>query len=110
MILGIEIGGTKLQLGVGDGTDRQLVDLRRCEVERRVGANGILHQIKTVAPELIKTHDVTEIGIGFGGPVDPEKLRVIKSHQVNGWDGLPLGHWCEQLLGMTPTIGTTGKM
>jgi len=42
MFLAIEIGGTKLQFGVGDGQSGRLVALERAAVEPANGANGIL--------------------------------------------------------------------
>jgi glucokinase len=30
---------------------------------------------------------------------------VIKSHQVEGWDGFPLCDWCQQKLGVSATLG-----
>jgi glucokinase len=48
---------------------------------------------------------VQRIGIGFGGPVDGEHGRVIKSHQVAGWDDVPLGAWCEKKLGVPAVLG-----
>ena len=42
MFLGIEIGGTKLQLGVGDGGSGQLTALERVDVVPERGAAGIL--------------------------------------------------------------------
>ena len=49
MFLGIEIGGTKLQLGVGDGDSAELVELVRADVQPEDGAAGILQQIKQLA-------------------------------------------------------------
>ena len=107
MILGIEIGGTKLQLGIapGDSTSGILVTLERATIDRTSGAEGILQQIKEMAPSLIAIHRVRQIGVGFGGPVDLERNRVITSHQVEGWDDFPLGDWCLRELGVPATIG-----
>jgi glucokinase len=99
LFLGIEIGGTKLQLGVGRGDGSPLVEVRRCDVLVRDGAAGVRRQIEAVAPELIAKHAVQAIGIGFGGPVDAAAGRTIKSHQVDGWDDFPLGQWCRDVLG-----------
>ena len=48
MLLGIEIGGTKLQLGVGPGDGSPPVALDRFDVEPTRGAGGILGQIQSV--------------------------------------------------------------
>jgi len=96
MFLGIEIGGTKLQLGVGPGDSAQLVAFERVEVERAQGAAGIRHQLQRLAAPLVERYGVRAIGIGFGGPVDAESGRVIKSHQVDGWDDFPLVGWCRE--------------
>jgi len=42
MYLGIEIGGSKLQLGVGDGGGGELTAVVRLDVNARRGAAGIL--------------------------------------------------------------------
>jgi len=94
MYLGIEIGGTKLQLGVGPGDGKPLVALRRLGVERSDGAEGIRRQIEHNGRSMIDEYEVTAIGIGFGGPVDARSGRTVKSHQVDGWDDFPLADWC----------------
>ncbi len=101
--LGIEIGGTKLQLGIGAGDGSDFVAFERRDIDIANGAAGILTQIEEAGCKLIAAHPVQRIGIGFGGPVDSGLGRVIKSHQVAGWDDVPLGAWCEEKLG-APTI------
>ena len=105
MFLGIEIGGTKLQLGVGQGDGSPLVDQVRREVDPLKGAAGILRQIERDGPELIRRHKVERIGIGFGGPVDAATGTTTRSHQIDGWDNVALVAWSEQLLERPTKIG-----
>ena len=104
-ILGIEIGGTKLQLGVTDTAAGQLVHIERLAICRADGARGVLDQIARAAPPLIARHRVRSIGIGFGGPVDGAGRRAITSHQVAGWDDFPLADWCQSELGCAAIVG-----
>ena len=66
MYLGIEIGGTKLQLGVGSGKGGPLETLERCDVNSTGGADGICQQIAKIGKRLIDKHDIRRVGIGFG--------------------------------------------
>jgi glucokinase len=109
MYLGIEIGGTKLQLGLGAG-DGVLRGLRREAVDLAAGPDGIRKQIVRAFPELltqsgIERGAITRIGIGFGGPVDDGTQRIIKSHQIEGWDDFPLADWLAELLGVPAVLG-----
>ncbi len=89
-LLGIEIGGTKLQLGLdrGDGTITRLI---RRDVDPSKNADGIRLQILD-AFRFLDT-EVSAVGIGFGGPVDTDRGEVVKSHQIDGWDSFPLVEW-----------------
>jgi glucokinase len=96
-VLGIEIGGTKLQLGIGPGQG-SLIALERLPVDPSRGAPGILDQIQTTLPILLNRvnlsrHQIQAIGIGFGGPVDASRGRTQTSYQVGGWDDFPLASW-----------------
>ena len=104
MFLGIEIGGTKLQLGVGAGDGSPLVELCRADIHPEDGAGGILRQIEKVGGELIERHRPAAIGIGFGGPVDAEDGRTITSHQVEGWRDFALAAWCRDIFGLPAAI------
>jgi glucokinase len=103
MILGIEIGGTKLQLGVGTGDGPPLAALERLDVRPERGAEGIRRQIEEAARPLIERYGVTAIGIGFGGPVDSLRGRTIVSNQIEGWRDFPIVAWSEATLGL-PTV------
>lgn len=105
MFLGIEIGGTKLQLGVGRGDGSPFVAARRCEIRIEEGAAGILQQIAAVAPELLDQYPIERIGVGFGGPVDTATGRVRTSHQVAGWDSMPLVDWCQTRFARPTVLG-----
>jgi glucokinase len=103
MLLGIEIGGTKLQLGVGPG-DGTLVALERFDVQPKLGAAGILDQIERGAQPLIARHDVTAIGFGFGGPVNRATGCVVKSHHIDGWEDFGVVEWCSKTLSLPATL------
>jgi glucokinase len=112
--LGIEIGGTKLQLGLGAG-DGKLRRLKRLDVEPAAGGAGIRQQIESALPTLLSevkltTADLAGIGVGFGGPVDDAKRRVITSHQVEGWEDFPLAAWLQERSGLPVALGNDSDL
>ena len=107
--LGIEIGGTKLQLGLGTG-DATLAALWRGTVDPARGGDGIREQLAAAVPALLANAAVERtqlagVGIGFGGPVDDATRNVLKSHQIAGWDNFPLAAWVEALLDLPAVLG-----
>src|SRR5262249_5258301 len=107
--LGIEIGGTKLQLGVGPD-DGRLLGLWRGAVDVAAGPEGIRRQITAAVPELLELSGVARsqlrgVGVGFGGPVDDAPWTVIKSHQIDGWDNFPLADWVADAVGLPAVLG-----
>lgn len=100
--LGIEIGGTKLQLVTGDG-QAAIGDRFRFAVSRTRGADGIKDDIRSTLDQ-INIREVTAIGIGFGGPVDHATGRVITSYQVKGWSDFLIRDWLQDLTGIPTWI------
>lgn len=97
--IGIEIGGTKLQLVAGDAGGR-IIDRHRLQVDQARGGAGIREQIAQALPGLIASHRPAAIGVGFGGPVDHETGRIAKSHQIEGWSEFELGEWLREQTGL----------
>lgn len=93
--IGIEIGGTKLQLVAGDAAGR-ITDRRRLIVDPARSGGGIRDQIAQTLPHLLASYLPAAIGVGFGGPVDHETGRIAKSHQIEGWSEFELGEWLHE--------------
>lgn len=103
VFLGIEIGGTKLQVVVGDDSARILRRFR-FNVAPSLGAAGIREQLETTLTELRQSHLIQAAGIGFGGPVDWRNRQICCSHQIEGWSEFELGPWVQNLLGGVPVL------
>ena len=101
--LGIEIGGTKLQLVVGDA-DARITARRRFTVDKARGGAGIRGQIAGALSELMALADPAAIGVGFGGPVDSATGQICCSHQIEGWSEFPLGEWLRGLTGLPVAV------
>jgi glucokinase len=99
--IGIEIGGTKTQAGVGFPESGLLPGgvIRRM-VNRENGAGGILHELTSMVDELLRLKgipisEICKIGIGFGGPLDSVRGVALQSFQIDGWTNFPLKEWAE---------------
>ena len=96
MLLGIEIGGTKLQIVAGDASG--VISRRwRFNVTPREGGEGIRKQIQASIGEILQAANPEAIGIGFGGPVDRATGRICCSHQIEGWSDFDLTGWLGSL-------------
>lgn len=94
-IVSIEIGGTKLQVALGTA-DGGILERRRGAVDRAGGAQGILDWTSAQAQHFFDRGDIAALGIGFGGPVESKTGRALVSHQIEGWDNLPIKHWFQK--------------
>ncbi len=102
--LGIEIGGTKLQLAVGRGEGEPCRAFWRGAIDASQRAPRIHQQILAGVDELLSQARLTRdqiagVGIGFGGPVDTARGLVVTSNQVDGWGNFPLVKWIATNLG-----------
>lgn len=98
LYLGVEIGGTKQQIAVGDARGELLHTVTERVVLRR-GAADILDWLEGKLKEVLESPrfggGVKAVGVGFGGPLETANGRVIKSLQVPGWDDFQIKTWVE---------------
>jgi glucokinase len=108
-LIGIEIGGTKLQIVVGDGSG-EILQRHRFTVDKSGGAPAIRAQLESVLPGLVQQTDPAAIGTGFGGPVDWRTGRIARSHQIEGWSDFDLAGWLQSLTGRRVWIDNDGNV
>lgn len=99
-LLGMEIGGTKLQIVSGD-SQGHIIERWRCQVDPSKGGQGIREQIAVVLGKALQnTAKPQGMGIGFGGPVNWQTGMIECSHQIEGWSGFDLAGWVRQITGI----------
>ncbi|MBM3846274.1 MAG: ROK family protein [Verrucomicrobia bacterium] len=102
-VLGIEIGGTKLQIVAGSELGI-IQDRVRFNVDREKGGEGIRAQIASVLASLAVKHQARAVGVGFGGPIDRGTGAVACSHQIHGWSGFGIRSWLQGLCGLPVSV------
>jgi glucokinase len=94
--IGIEIGGTKLQLAFAN-TLLKIEKLLSFEVNRSNGASDIQQQIEEGIRQIKSNKKLNAIGVGFGGPVNYKTGMINVSHQITGWENFNLREWLQQI-------------
>src|SRR3954469_10877951 len=80
-LLGIEIGGTKLQIVAGDNSGT-ITRRWRATVRPDAGAEGVRRQVLEGLDQMRRAEKPAAIGVGFGGPIDWRTGRIARSYQV----------------------------
>lgn len=101
--LGIEIGGTKLQVAAVDETGT--VHTREtASVDSNAGAESIRERLIGLIEKVRQRVDAVAVGVGFGGPVDREAGTIARSFHVGGWDGFALAAWVQSVVPGLPVF------
>lgn len=107
-ILGVEIGGSKLQLAIST-RNGEILDTHQGSVDVNAGAPGIREWLENNIPVMFTRAnnmrgDLVALGCGFGGPIDTAKGKVLKSVQIRGWNGFPIKTWFEEKFNLPAVI------
>jgi glucokinase len=88
MIAGIDIGGTKIAVGVVDHAGRVLAR-EECPTAVSLGFVAAMHRTSELLRECVRRANVELHGIGIGspGPVDPKTGRLGDVNNLPGWEG-----------------------
>lgn len=104
-VLGIDIGGTKIRMGV-------------------VSADGQVHADWTIPTEiplysyleehvkqaLQKHPTIVAIGIGTRGMVEPGTGKIVFEMQLEGWEGTPVKEWLEAATGLPVEVNNDANV
>jgi glucokinase len=111
-LLGIDIGGTKCAIIIGNNTpDGQIsiISKRIFPTETAKGFKHTLHNIYThIDAEFVKTglapKDIAAVGISCGGPLDSKKGIVMSPPNLPGWDDIPIVELFEKKYGVQTAL------
>lgn len=105
MRLALEIGGTKLQAALGTA-DGRIAQTLRADSPADAGADAVRRRVADLVLQIRSLADepLEQVGVGFGGPVDAGTGRVIRSHQVTGWDDFDLAAWARDAAGLPAVV------
>ena len=92
-ILGIDIGGTKLAVGVATPDGRLLSDMRRPS-DAADGPDAMIERVLDMSRAAVNDagltlDEVDAIGIGCGGPLDPWSGVILNALNNPGWVNVP---------------------
>jgi glucokinase len=94
VVLGLDIGGTKLAAGVVDGEGRVLSFALESTLAEQ-GPERVLERLfelgrRTVAESGLLSGELRAVGIGAGGPLDAERGVLVAPPHLPGWRDVPV--------------------
>ncbi len=93
-IVGIDIGGTKIAVSIGNGSGSILTRaVFSSEQGKKVkqSIEQIQDTLETLLAEYkIKKQDIFGVGVGVPGAINPKSQVILKSPNLPSWEGIPL--------------------
>jgi glucokinase len=103
-LLGIDVGGTKAALCVGEPGGELRAKLRRPTEPSGDPVQDVARLAddarRVVAEAGLSLSDVQAVGVSLPGPLDPEGLRVVRPPNLPGWDDVPARRLFAEALGV----------
>lgn len=108
-LLGIDIGGTKRVVVVGDHTGRPLAQVRRPMEHRgdwREDLAPLIEDARALleAPEAKGSGPLTAVGASVPGPADPVRGILINPPNLPSWQDVPIGAALREAFGVEVRI------
>jgi glucokinase len=97
VVAGIDIGGTKIAIGLEDLVGNQIL-FEKIATDVQIGPDRIIENVvKRLKQMLVESGSNLEaIGLGCPGPIDIEKGLVLSPTNLPAWDKFPLVELIEQ--------------
>lgn len=106
VIIGIDIGGTKIAVATADMNGRILAEMRM-PTEAEKGPRHTIPRMIALVHQMLRERSVGSpiaIGVGCGGPLDPETGVVLTPPNLPGWDAIPLKQMLEDEFGLSAYV------
>lgn len=114
LVLGIDVGGTNIKAVAVDGRGQVLAVMKRSTLARR-GRDALIERLILTSKDTAKKAgagmvDVTGVGVGFAGPLDPIKGVVFDPPNLPGWSNVPLRDILEQRLNLPVSLDNDANL
>jgi len=105
MLLGLDIGGTKCAVSVGEvyEGDIKIVAKKRFDTPHGLPREEIIARLCDMVAELFDP-SVEAIGVSCGGPLDSEVGLILSPPNLPGWDGIPITKALSERFGVPAAI------
>jgi glucokinase len=108
VVVGIDLGGTKILAAVVDGEGRILGQAKR-KTKAETGVEGVVTRIVETLDEAVMSakltrKDIRAIGIGAPGPVDNQTGVIATAPNLPGWSNVPLGELMQAQAGIPAAV------
>ncbi|WP_437583335.1 ROK family protein [Paramicrobacterium sp. CJ85] len=110
--IGIDVGGTKIAMGVVD-TNGAVSLFRRHPTPPRAGSKRLLDAIADHALQLASESaaDISQLGIGIGGTIRPDDGKVLSATDILGdWVGTAVKAELERRTGLSVSVDNDVKV
>ena len=102
LTIGIDVGGTKVLVGVVDEAGRVLTTARKDTP--RQGGSALTQTIADVARELLQQHSVASVGVSAAGFVSSDRKTMLATPNIADWNGVDLDNQLTKLIGLPVVI------
>ncbi|MEP7036904.1 MAG: ROK family protein, partial [Acidobacteriota bacterium] len=91
VIAGIDIGGTKIAVALGDLKGEKIA-IRRLPTQVEIGASAIIETVFQAMKEMLEENraKLVAVGIGCPSPLDVEKGLVMSPSNLRDWNNFPI--------------------
>ena len=89
LLCGIDIGGTKIAIGLGD-REGNILAQDRILVDPDKSAQELLAEVSLRLGELASGRSFSGVGVGVPGPLDAEAGLILNAVNLPGWADLPI--------------------
>lgn len=104
LVLGVDIGGSKIAIGVVDPAGRVLRRWRR--PTPYTGGAAVMAEVIDMACTAMNSYPLIAVGVGAPGVVDTRSGRILSATDIlPGWTGTEVGGLLREATGLPVTVG-----
>lgn len=111
-VIGVDLGGTQLR-AVRIDPDGNILAFTRTDTAADDGPDAVIAQIQSLIADVIGSTNrsqITGIGVGTPGPLDPFEGIVLEAPNLSGWINVPLKARLHESTGLPVAVGNDANV